>query len=151
MRRIIFCYLVFSLLAIAFVSITPVSGQKHPPKNSATFTPWPWPVALPTNSSAEIKAAADLLAKSLNSPLGVHQSNQNPGCALWLEVGSWKPNPSTPGYIILIQSGGGLIMATDLKQLQRAIDQLKQKTRARNGRTELPVGVITSYPIHPTH
>lgn len=151
MRCTLFNCIACSFLVISFFHSAPVDGQEQTPKNSATFTPWPWPVALPTNSSAEIKAAANQLAKTLRTPLGVVLSSQNPGCAFWLEVGSWKPNPSTPGYIILIQPGGGLIMATDLKQLQRAIDQLKQKTRVRNGRTELPVGLITSYPIHPTH
>ncbi|WP_417391759.1 hypothetical protein [Gimesia sp.] len=151
MRRITFNFFIFSLLVITLSHSAPVNGQEHPPKNTATFTPWPWPVALPTDSSAEIKTAANQLAKTLNSPLGVHQTDQNPGCTLWLEVGSWKPNPSTPGYLILIQPGGGRIIASDVQQLQLAVDQLKQKKRVRDGKTELPVGLITSYPIHPTH
>ncbi|WP_417384099.1 hypothetical protein [Gimesia sp.] len=149
MRRITLNSLIFGLLAITLSSSASVNGQQPTQEQAPTFTSWLWPVAIPADSSTEIKAAADQLAKTLRTPLGVVLSSQNPGCAFWLEVGSWKPNPSTPGYIILIQPGGGLIMATDVKQLQRAIDQLKQKTRIRNGRTELPVGLITSYPIHP--
>lgn len=116
-------------------------------KNSRlTFTAWPWPVALPSDSNPEIKAAADRLSKALKNPLNVIQTDQNPVCALWLEVGSWNPNPSTPGYVILIQPGGGQILASDLKLLEKAISRLNQQKRIRNGKTELPIGVITSYP-----
>jgi hypothetical protein len=145
-RLFIFYLSLFGFLILP-ASESIVVSQTGQFKNSRqTFAAWPWPVALPSDSSPEIKAAADRLSKALRNPLAVIQTDQNPVCALWLEVGSWNPNPSTPGYVILIQPGGGQIIASDLKQLEKAISRLNQQKRIRNGKTELPIGVITSYP-----
>ncbi len=145
-RLFIFYLSLFGFLILP-ASESIVVSQTGQFKNSRqTFAAWPWPVALPSDCSPEIKAAADRLNKALKNPLNVIQTDQNPVCALWLEVGLWKPNPSTPGYVILIQPGGGQIIASDLKQLEKAISRLNQLKRIRNGKTELPIGVITSYP-----
>jgi signal transduction histidine kinase len=145
-RLFIFYLSLFGFLILP-ASESIVVSQTGQFKNSRqTFAAWLWPVALPSDSSPEIKAAADRLSKALKNPLAVIQSERNPVCALWLEVGLWKPNPSTPGYVILIQPGGGQIIASDLKQLEKAISRLNQLKRIRNGKTELPIGVITSYP-----
>ncbi|QDT21131.1 hypothetical protein [Gimesia chilikensis] len=145
-RLFIFYLSLFGFLILP-ASESIVVSQTGQFKNSRqTFAAWPWPVALPSDSSPEIKTAADRLNKALKNPLNAIQTDQNPVCALWLEVGLWKPNPSTPGYVILIQPGGGQIIASDLKQLEKAISRLNQLKRIRNGKTELPIGVITSYP-----
>ncbi|MBN72000.1 MAG: hypothetical protein CME32_22305 [Gimesia sp.] len=146
-RLFIFYLSLFGFLILPASESIVVSQNGQLNNSRLTFTVWPWPVALPSDSNPEIKAAADRLSKALKNPLAVIQTDQNPVCALWLEVGSWNPNPSTPGYVILIQPGGGQIIATELKQLEKAISRLNQLKRIRNGKTELPIGVITSYSI----
>lgn len=145
-RLFIFYLSLFGFLILPASESIVVSQTGQFNNSRAAFTGWPWPVALPSDSSPEIKAAADRLSKALKNPLAVIQTDQNPVCALWLEIGSWNPNPSTPGYVILIQPGGGQILASDLKLLEKAISRLNQQKRIRNGKTELPIGVITSYP-----
>lgn len=146
-RLLILSIFLGGLLMLPASESAAVPQTRQSENSKPAYTTWPWPVALPTDSSPEIKAAADRLAKSLDNPLATLQTDRNPVCALWLEVSSWKPNPSTPGYLILIQPGGGQIIASDLNQLERAIARLDQLKRIRNGKTELPVGVITSYPL----
>ncbi|QDT42841.1 hypothetical protein Pan241w_29300 [Gimesia alba] len=147
MNRFICCSFILFFLTIPFSARSQINSEIESAPQHTKYTNWPWPVAIPKTSSPEIISAAARLTKSLNNPLNVLQVTQNPGCALWLEVGSWKPNPSTPGYLILIQPGGGRIIASNLEQLQLAIHQLKQKTRIHDGKTELPVGVITNYSL----
>lgn len=148
MNRLLISGIILSSLLCLTDSETEALPQTRQLESSEpAYTVWPWPVALPPDSSPEIKAAANRLTKSLNNPLANLQTERNPVCALWLEIGTWKPHPSTPGYLILIQPGGGQIIATDLQQLERAIDQLNQKKRVRKGKIELPVGVLTSYPL----
>jgi hypothetical protein len=45
----------------------------------------------------------------------------------------------------VIQPGGGWIQASDLSQLEKAIDQIAAVVRNVNGDCELPVGVLTNY------
>ncbi|QDT26655.1 hypothetical protein Enr10x_19650 [Gimesia panareensis] len=146
-RLLIFGIILGSLLCLTASETEALPHTRQLESSEPDYTAWPWPVALPPDSSPEIKAAANRLTKSLNNPLANLQTERNPVCALWLEIGTWKPNPSTPGYLILIQPGGGRIIATDLQQLERAIEQLNQQKRIRNGMTELPIGVLTSYPL----
>lgn len=148
MNRLLLLSLFLGGLLMLPASESTADSRTRQSENSApAYTAWPWPIALPSDSPPEIKAAAGRLAITLNNPLSVIQTEENPVCALWLEIGAWQPNPSTPGYLILIQPGGGQIIASDLNQLERAIVRLDQLKRIRGGKTELPLGVITSYPI----
>jgi hypothetical protein len=105
------------------------------------YKPWYLPVALrPSEDPAVEKIAMDLARAIGNVPV-VHVS-ENPGCCMWIEVTHWHPYPSSTGYIVLIQQGGGIVSASDAKQLRFALDRIARAYKQGS----LPQGVLTNYP-----
>lgn len=147
MRRIIICFICLALSVSLFFGDSETVGENSPPQSGDNFVKWRYPIAVKKSSTPEIQAAASRLSKLFRSPLGVLKSNQNPICCFWLEVGTWTPNPGEPGYLIMIQPGGALLMATNIQQLNRAVDKLTKIKRVQGENTLLPVGVISSYPV----
>ena len=86
-----------------------------------------------------------MLADSLKVPY--IQIDRNPVCCLWIEVDQWSPNPKEAAYIILLQEGGGRIIASDANQLQMAVARLMQLREGGDDRPLLPHGLITNYSI----
>lgn len=107
--------------------------------------PWVWPVAIPTSSDAGVQKSARMLADSLKVPY--IQIDRNPVCCLWIEVDQWSPNPKEAAYIILLQEGGGSIIASDASQLQMAVARLMQLREGGDDRPLVPHGLITNYSI----
>ncbi|QDT97559.1 hypothetical protein [Gimesia aquarii] len=148
MRISMICLTCFSLSVLLFFGTATAFGENSPSQAKGNYVTWPWQVAVNQSSTPEIQAAASRLSKSLKSKWGsIYKANKNPGCCLWIEVGTWTPNPGEPGYLIVIQPGGALLMSTNTKQLNLAIDRLTKIKRIQGENTMLPVGVITSYPV----
>ncbi|MFN0199772.1 MAG: hypothetical protein ACKVT0_23710 [Planctomycetaceae bacterium] len=114
---------------------------------STTEEVWSWPVALPKTSDADIQRSAKRLATVLAMPDMLWLADSNPGCCLWLEVKQWNPNPSEPGYIVILQDGGGRVIASDAEQLNKAIDRIEGLRKVKGDRVTLPKGLFTNYQI----
>lgn len=148
MRISMICLTCFSLSVLLFFEGSTAFGENSPSQANGNYVAWPWQVAVNQSSTPEVQAAASRLSKSLKSQWGsVYKTNKNPGCCLWIDVGTWTPNPGEPGYLIMIQPGGAILMATNTKQLNIAIDKLTKIKRVRGKNTLLPMGVITNYPV----
>lgn len=105
------------------------------------------PVAYPTGSSNKVKQLATKLCRELgagHTPIEVHD---NPVCCLWLEIDHWQPDPAQGGYVIIVQQGGSKITATDDRQLELAVDHLLKLRKKEGDQVQIPVGLITSYPV----
>lgn len=102
------------------------------------------PVAVPPDASNEMKEQAERLSKILG-----HQENsvifvkENPTCCFWME--GWSPNPGEDGYVVIIQPGGGRIIASSMAALKRAIDHIERVRSPKTG--AVPIGVLTSYAV----
>jgi len=103
-------------------------------------------VGVSTSAGPAHRAAADKLAKALGYPLVV--TDRNPVCCIWVDFGVPPANPGKPGYIILHQESGSLILASDQGALDQAIDRLISSSRTRDGKREVPEGLITTFPIY---
>ena len=57
----------------------------------------------------------------------------------------WTPNPSDDGYVVIIQPGGGRIIASSMPALKRAIDHVERVRSPKTG--AVPIGVLTSYRV----
>jgi hypothetical protein len=97
-------------------------------------------------SGKELKPFAEQVAKLVGVKL-ILERERNPICCVWLElVGT--PSPGKPGYLILHQSGGTVIQASDTEQLQLAIKHWQSKSKKNpDGDVEFPVGLMTSHKV----
>ncbi|MCE9553055.1 MAG: hypothetical protein K8T91_06710 [Planctomycetes bacterium] len=107
----------------------------------------PFPVVMIADrSNRPLKDAADDVAKAIDVKL-VGESKTNPVCCVWIEISNWAPNPGQAGYWIVNQPGGSLISASNAEQLKLAVERFKAAIRQRNGHAEVPLGVLTNYPV----
>ncbi len=135
------------LCVLTFVGNADLGAEEPSPKKPVQFTQWPWGVAIPKSSSPDVEAAASRLAKTLKNRINVLKTETNPGCCIWLDVGSWRPNPSEPGYLVIVQVGGAIVLASDVKQLDAAIRAIEKVRRVEKDKVFLPVGVLTNYTV----
>jgi hypothetical protein len=122
---------------------TKENGEPAPPGAPKTVI-FRFPVAIRTDASKEMKDEAERLGNVLGqSHPFVLQTNVNPICCFWIEF--WAPNPSEDGYVVIIQSGGGRIIASNMASLKRAIDHIERVRSPKTG--AVPIGVLTNYAI----
>jgi len=134
----------FALWSWLCVSATVQSAS--PEQASVDFTR-PFPIVMvPTMAGDEHRQLADVVAE-LIGVARVQESTTNPVCCIWLEINHYTPNPGSPGYTIINQPGGSIITASNIAQLRAAVERFKQSARQNNGHVEVPVGLMTSYPV----
>ena len=102
-------------------------------------------VGIPKGASAEQRAAAEKLGREFGGAVIVVDTN--PVCCVWLELRPWRPSPGTDGYVIIHQAGGTLITASNQQQLDAAVERFLKSSRMRDGKREVPVGLMTSYDV----
>lgn len=104
----------------------------------------PFPViAIQKSAGKKVEDLASDLGKSLGISGTVMQVDQNPVCCIWIEI--W--NAGTDGYMINNQQGGSVVLASNIKQLELAFEQLKKLAKKTNGEIQIPIGLITNYEI----
>jgi hypothetical protein len=108
---------------------------------------WRLPVAAPTNVIEKYSSDINELVEILGT--GIVKTDRNPECAFWIEVGKWNPNPEGEGYVVVIESGGATLSATDQAAMRAGIAHIKKVLIRKNGRTYLPRAVLTNYPVIP--
>ena len=105
-------------------------------------------VALDARADADLLAAAKEIATAMGDKIGVIQVHGNPVCCVWIELNNWgEPNPGAAGYVIVNQPGGSVITVSDKKQLKEAVARFKKSIRKKNGKTEVPLGLMTNFPV----
>lgn len=71
--------------------------------------------------------------------------NRNPRCCFWFEL-IGQANPGESGWFIVHHGGRSICYATDVKQMELAVDRLVEIAKLENGVKLLPVGITTSFP-----
>ena len=106
-------------------------------------------VAVHARADAELLAAAKEIAEAMGGDkVGVLQVQGNPVCCVWIELNNWgEPNPGAAGYVIVNQPGGSIITASDKTQLKTAVARFKKSIRKKDGKTEVPGGLVTNYSV----
>jgi hypothetical protein len=108
------------------------------------FDAWRWPMGIDNSAKKEVVDQLEMFRQDIgNRSLLVR--DRNPVCCLWFQVTNWKPNPGEDGYIIVIQQGGGLVMASDDAQVGEALARLRKLMVIKDGKRYLPVGLFTNY------
>lgn len=142
----------FTTLVVVLVGaacIASMQAEEPPAKTSDEFVrPFPI-VGIARGANDAQKAAAKQIADAIGAAL-VTESDRNPVCCVWMEVSGWVPNPGVPGYYIINQGGGSIISATDDDQLAKAVERFKKSLRKAKTGVEVPVGMMTNYPIIPS-
>jgi hypothetical protein len=102
-------------------------------------------VALPFDATAGQRAAAEKLAKTFG--LSLTQAQSKPNRCIWLEVRPWESSSGYPwdGYIILHYDSGTVIRASNQRWLDAAVERFIQSSRERNGKREIPTGLMSSF------
>ncbi len=145
-----------SLIAAVALSLgavlSAIAGAKEDADSSKAKTEyvcWGLPVACAKTGNARVAEISQKLQESLQPAIKLSEISmkENPGCCLWLEIDPWRPNPSQDAYTIIIQPGGGRIMASDERQLEAAVQALLKASRRQEGQIELPIGLMTNYPV----
>ena len=108
---------------------------------------WLLPVAVPRAQASQLATKASELREVLQVQLSVLEVDENPGCCIWLEVGLWSPEPDRPGYLVIIQPGGARLIASNIEQLDAAIDAIRNVMEVDEGQVLLPVGILTNYRV----
>ncbi|HVW01368.1 MAG TPA: hypothetical protein VHB77_13540, partial [Planctomycetaceae bacterium] len=107
---------------------------------------WPWLVSFPLGSRADVRNAAERLSRVLGQSGVVWPTTVNPHCCIWLEIGEFGPIPRVPGYLVILQQGGGRIIASNVEQLDLAIARITEmRTVLDDQRVALPLGVFTNW------
>lgn len=136
---------VFVGTTVAFVSCTKLEAGTR--EQVPRYLPFKLPVGIANAADTELIAAAKSLNTFLGNDIDIVRAEANPLCCLWISQ-EHNPNPAIEGYLITIHPGGGEITATSRTQLLEAISQLRTVTRIdTNGVVEIPVGVITNFPV----
>ena len=142
-----------ALLATLGIAATASAADEADPKFFETHKSWPYPISIPKSQQAELEESAQRLAKVFDvkgQTTGDHfiwVAEENPVCCLRLRIDPWTPNPGQAGYVILIQPGGAIVTAVDLKQMDAAIDRLEKIRTIKDGQVYLPIGLITNYRV----
>ncbi|HET6323559.1 MAG TPA: hypothetical protein VFG04_02570 [Planctomycetaceae bacterium] len=123
------------------------SGAEPTPALSRYTRPYPI-VGVPTGASEAHKALAQQVAVLIGHPPIVEQRT-NPVCCIWIEINGFTPNPGKAGYVIVNDAGGSIIAASDLEQLRAAVQRFKKSIRSQDGKPEIPIGLLTNYPVVP--
>lgn len=137
-------YLIGAFILLAATHCVAIDGEK---KERTEYFQWVWPVTVEGDGKEVIEAAGrlrDSLGVKFNLQTG---AKQNPGCCFWIQITKWKPNPGKDGYVVIIQPGGAWLQASNVEQLQAAIKRVGEVARIENGKTELPVGMLTNYEL----
>ena len=110
-------------------------------------TKWVLPVAA-AKANAKLDTQLTRLKDLLQNKFEIqYHENGNPGCAFWVQVTGFKPNPGVGGYVVVIQQGGVVLTATDVEQLELAIDRIKQVRQLKQDGVYLPIGLLTNYHV----
>ena len=136
-------------LATTVIAVQFASGGDVTPPPSRYTRPYPL-VGVPTGASEAHKALAQQVAALIGHPLIVEQRT-NPVCCIWVEINGFTPSPGKTGYVIVNDAGGSIITASDLEQLRAAVQRFKKSIRSRDGKPEIPIGLLTNYPVLPTN
>jgi hypothetical protein len=142
--------LLLSLLGVLQFENGPVRIQHVPVQHTAeperAWRWWPWLVSFPLDSSPDARNAAERLSHVLGQRGVVWPTTVNPHCCIWLEIGEFGPNPRIPGYLVILQQGGGRIIASNVEQLDLAIARITEmRTVLDDRRVALPLGVFTNW------
>ncbi len=140
-----------SLLAYGIVAAMCAAGIAGPattsqPEVKAEFGP-PFPmVRIPRTTDDKLKSLAKQIAVAIGVP-PVGRLDYNPVCCVWIQIVPWVPNPGTGGYLIINQPGGSIIQASDIDQMKQAVERFKSSIRMHDGKAEVPMGMLTNYPV----
>ena len=133
-------------IAILWAVVVLKGRAADPPQKSSQEYVRPFPgVFFPSNATEAHKAVAKEIAEALGnfaSPM-----KTNPTCCVWVELTGWAPNPGTTGYVIINQPGGSIINASDIDQLRAAMARIKKTLRKNGDQIEVPIGLMTNYPV----
>jgi hypothetical protein len=120
-------------------------------RDDTTYVRWTWPVATSKDKGEQLAsriAHLNELLKGVIEPQTDHDAN--PGCCFWVQVSDWRPNLDEAGaYVVIIQRGGALLMATDIAQLDAAIERIANERIAKGDHVYLPLGLLTNYFVVP--
>ncbi len=72
---------------------------------------------------------------------------QNPRCCVWFEI-VCAANPGSDGWFVWHEAGGTIITATEVSQMEKAVDVLNRLAITENGQRMLRTGITTSLPVH---
>ena len=122
------------------------SDAREPENAELEYATWRLPVAVAPNATKETQTLATELKESLNLKIDVVQSQANPRCCLWIEVGDTSVWPYPNGYLVVLGRGGGQILASSEEELRTAVQQLEMASRKnQDGSVRLPVAIITNF------
>jgi hypothetical protein len=146
-RRLMTVIAVVGFVSLALAATIPRRGWAwdRPGEGPVYGTPFPI-VMLSEAKDDDLEGPAKEIARVLGIK-AIARAKSNPVCCVWVEISHWTPNPGAPGFFILNQPGGSIISASDLEQLTAAIARLKASVREHAGRIEVPMGLMTSYPV----
>ncbi len=109
----------------------------------------PYPVVgVPTGASKAHRVLAQQVAEATGHGQIIEQPT-NPVCCIWVEINGFNPNPGKAGYVIVNDAGGSIVTASDLEQLRAAVQRFKKSIRSREGKPEIPIGLLTNYSVVP--
>ena len=134
--------LICSVTLIAILACNQARGEERLPE----MTKWVLPV-VNNEGGEELEERITKLKKILKNQIEwkIGEKGRNPGCVFWVEITHWQPNPGQAGYVIIIQSGGSVLYASNLKQLDLAIERLETVRIVKPNGVYLPVGLLTNY------
>ncbi|QDU93637.1 hypothetical protein [Lignipirellula cremea] len=138
MQRFVMLSLVMLGCATSLAAGPPDQGQEY-------IRPFPI-VALPLDASEAHLAAAQELADALEIRL-VTRASKNPVCCIWVEISNWTPNPGAPGYLIVNQPGGSIVIASNEAQLAIAVKRFQSSMGGTGKEARVPPGLLTNFPI----
>ncbi len=135
-----------SLAAVAAL-VAALAPAAEPRRKDGDDFVRPFPiVAVPAGATAAHKAQAKIVADAMDVRV-VSEMKTNPVCCVWVDITGWTPNPGEPGYVIINQSGGSIISASNEDQLRAAVERFRKTGRKKGKEFEVPLGLLTSYRI----
>jgi hypothetical protein len=136
-------------LAIACIRGREANAEDHKASSLdlSKYVEWMYPVAIQSSNDRKLQETGQRLVKILDTKISLLEANENPGCAFWLKVEKWAPNPGQAGYIIVIQPGGAILIASESSKLDAAVTRIEKMRKTVGGKIYLPLGLVTDYPI----
>ncbi|HEV2394289.1 MAG TPA: hypothetical protein VG146_18210 [Verrucomicrobiae bacterium] len=116
----------------------------------SSYSDWYWwaricpKVVVSNDASAETRAAAEKLAKSVAASFSISDNGPQPSC-VWVEMDEFAPKSSASGYVIIHSPDGTEIRASNPYWLNAAVERFVQSSRVRHGLREAPFGLTTSF------